>query len=54
MEKTNTTPWDPAEHLETEEDIAAYLNVALEEGDVSLTRAVLGDIASARSDRLPE
>ena len=54
MEKTNTTPWDPAEHLETEEDMAAYLNVALDEGDVSLTMAVLRDIARAKSDRLPE
>jgi hypothetical protein len=24
MAKTKTTPWDPAEHLETDEDIAAY------------------------------
>ena len=43
-----TRPWDPAEHLETEEDMAAYLNVALEEGDLSLIMATLGDIARAR------
>lgn len=48
MEKTQTKPWDPAEHLETEEDMAAYLNVALEEGDLSLILASLGDIARAR------
>ena len=48
MEKTQTTPWDPAEHLETEDDMAAYLNVALEEGDLSLIMATLGDIARAR------
>ena len=48
MAKTQTRPWDPAEHLETEEDMAAYLNVALEEGDVSLIMATLGDIARAR------
>ena len=48
MEKTQTIPWDPAEHLETEEDMAAYLNVALEEGDLSLIMATLGDIARAR------
>ena len=48
MEKTKTRPWDPAEHLETEEDMAAYLNVALEEGDLSLIMAALGDIARAR------
>ena len=48
MEKTQTRPWDPAEHLETEDDMAAYLNVALEEGDLSLIMATLGDIARAR------
>ena len=48
MEKTKTMPWDPAEHLETEEDMAAYLNVALEDGDLSLIMATLGDIARAR------
>ena len=48
MAKTQTRPWDPAEHLETEEDMAAYLNVALEEGDLSLIMATLGDIARAR------
>lgn len=48
MAKTKTLPWDPAEHLETEEDMAAYLNVALEDGDLSLIMATLGDIARAR------
>ncbi len=48
MAKTKTRSWDPAEHLETEEDMAAYLNVALEEGDLSLIMATLGDIARAR------
>ena len=48
MAKTQTRPWDPAEHLETGDDMAAYLNVALEEGDLSLIMASLGDIARAR------
>ena len=48
MAKTQTRPWDPAEHLETGDDMAAYLNVALEEGDLSLIMATLGDIARAR------
>ena len=51
MEKTQTHLWDPAEHLETEEDLAAYLNVALEEGDLSLIMATLGDIGRAKNDR---
>ena len=48
MARTQTRPWDPAEHLETEEDMAAYLTVALEEGDLALIMATLGDIARAR------
>jgi probable addiction module antidote protein len=48
MPKTVTTPWDPAEHLETEEDMAAYLEAALEEGDPALIAAALGDIARAK------
>ena len=48
MAKTQTTPWDPAEHFETDEDIAAYLEAALEEGDPALVAAALGDIARAK------
>lgn len=42
---SKTRPWDPAEHLETEKDIAAYLAAAFEEGDPCLVAAALGDIA---------
>jgi probable addiction module antidote protein len=48
MGKTVTAPWDPADHLETEEDMAAYLEAALEEGDPALVAAALGDIARAK------
>ena len=48
MSKTVTTPWDPAEHLETEEDMVAYLEAALEESDPALVAAALGDIARAK------
>ena len=48
MARTQTLPWDPAEHLETEGDMTAYLSVALEEGDLSLIMATLGDIARTR------
>ena len=48
MAKTQTRPWDPAERLETEEEMAAYLNVALDDGDLGLIMATLGDIARAR------
>lgn len=48
METTQVRPWDPAEHLETEEDMVAYLNAALEEGDPRLTIAALEDMARAK------
>lgn len=48
MSKTLTTPWDPADHLESEEDMAAYLEAALREGDATLVAAALGDIARSK------
>ena len=48
MLKTITTPWDPADHLKTEDDMAAYLEAALEESDPALIAAALGDIARAK------
>jgi probable addiction module antidote protein len=48
MGKLVTTPWDPADHLATEEDRAAYLEAALEVGDPALVAAALGDIARAK------
>ncbi|MBA4182384.1 MAG: putative addiction module antidote protein [Anaerolinea sp.] len=48
MANTVTTPWDPADHLRTDEDMAAYLEAALEEGDSTLVAAALGDIARAK------
>lgn len=37
-----------AEHLENEAKMAAYLDAALEDGDVSVIVAALGDIARAK------
>ncbi|MEE8075880.1 MAG: putative addiction module antidote protein, partial [Candidatus Binatia bacterium] len=37
--KAKTRRWDAAEHLETEEDMAAYLEAALEDGDPALVAA---------------
>ena len=48
MAKIKTKAWDAAEFLETEEDMAAYLEAALEDGDSALIAAVLGDIARAK------
>ena len=46
--KIKTRPWDVVEHLKTEEDITAYLEAVLDDGDPSLVSAALGDIARAR------
>ncbi len=48
MNKVPTYLWDAAEHLETQEDMAAYLEAALEDGDPNLVVAALGDIARAK------
>jgi probable addiction module antidote protein len=48
MNKIQTHPWDAAEHLETREDMAAYLEAALEDGDPALVVAALGDIARSK------
>jgi len=47
MAKTRTRPYDTAEYLDTEEDMAHYLEAALEDGDPKLVAAALGDIARA-------
>jgi len=43
-----TQRWDAAETLETKEDIAAYLDAVLEDGDPELLKAALGDVARAK------
>ena len=48
MAKTKTLPWDAAEYLNSDEEVAAYLEAALEEGEPALVAAALGDIARAR------
>jgi probable addiction module antidote protein len=48
MAKAKTKRWDPAKHWESEEDMAAYLEAALEDGNPALIAAALGDIARAQ------
>src|SRR5215813_5650115 len=43
-----TTRWDAAETLNTKDDVVAYLNAALEDGDSELLKLVLGDIARSK------
>ncbi len=46
--KIKTYKWDPARYLKTDKDRAAYLEVALEDGDPGVIAAVLGDIARSK------
>ena len=48
MTNIKTRPFDAANYLTSEEDIAAYLSVVMEDGDPALLGAALGDIARAR------
>lgn len=48
MNKLQTYPWDAAEHIETKEDMAAYLEAALEDGDPAPIVAALGDLARSK------
>jgi probable addiction module antidote protein len=48
MTKVKTIPWNTADHLETPEDIAAYLEAAFEDGDPELISHVLGTVARSK------
>lgn len=48
MGSTKLRPWDSAEHLRTEKEMALYLEACLEEGDPALIAHALGVIAKAR------
>jgi probable addiction module antidote protein len=42
------TPFDPAAHLETEEDILYYLEAAMEGNDPKHIASALGDVARSK------
>lgn len=44
MATVQTRPWDPAEHLETLEDVVEYLDAAREDGDPRLVEAAFTDV----------
>jgi probable addiction module antidote protein len=48
MEKVTFEKWDAADHINTKEDVAGYLEAALEENDTSLLLAVIDDIARSK------
>ena len=41
--------YDPADFLNSEEEIAAYLDAAREDGDTAVVAAALGDVVRARN-----
>jgi len=47
MARPRTRTWDAAEHLRSRDEMAAYLEAALDDGDAALVAAALGDIARA-------
>ena len=48
MSKIKTRPFDMANHLNNEEEVAEYLRQVLDDGDPALLAAALGDIARAQ------
>jgi probable addiction module antidote protein len=48
MEKIKTSNYDPAEDIETKEDVIAYLEVALEENDPEFLFKTIGYIARSK------
>lgn len=48
MNKIKTRPFDMANYLTSEEDIAEYLRQVLEDGDPTELAVALGDIARTR------
>lgn len=59
MVAIQTQEWDPATHLQTEEDMIAYLDAVQAEDDPELMVAALSDVARAQGtltvdDRMDE
>jgi probable addiction module antidote protein len=48
MKKYNVTKWDPAEIIETKEDVIAFLEEALEENDIEFLFKTIGYIARSK------
>jgi probable addiction module antidote protein len=48
IEKVTFDDWDPAEDIETKEDVVAYLAVALEENDPEFLLRTIGHIARSK------
>ena len=51
MRMTRARRYDTAEQLDTPEEIAAYIEAALEDGDPRVIAHVLGTVARSRETR---
>jgi len=49
MSKVKFSRYDTVDYLKNEDDITAYLEAAMEDGDPALITAALGDVARARN-----
>jgi probable addiction module antidote protein len=48
MEKITVSDWDPAEYIETREDVIAHLEAALAENDPEFLLETIGHIARSK------
>jgi probable addiction module antidote protein len=48
MEKVTVSDWDPADYIETKEDVIAHLEVALERNDYEFLLETIGHIARSK------
>ena len=48
MDRVTTLPWRTEDHLETAEDIAAYLEAVFEDGDPEMITHALGAVARSK------
>ena len=46
--RVKTLRWDPADYLEDASDVVAYLEAALEDGDLQVIAAALGDVVRSK------
>jgi probable addiction module antidote protein len=47
-ERVTFTKWDPADYIETPEDVVAHLDVALEENDIDFLLSTIGHICRSK------
>jgi DNA-binding phage protein len=49
MTETKTIPWKTKDHLETAEDLTAYVQAVFEDGDPTLIRYALGTVSRSKA-----